>query len=333
MSASLDRLIADRLGISEDHAQTLLRAMLRELRSRAEEEGVRLPELGTFREEEGTLTFSPSKSLRRLVNREYEGLGSQDISPEAERAADETASAPPFPAEPGDRFESEPVGGRSEAPDDGAAEKPATEEPTAASGADAGDREASAGAAAEASPRTTRPTRTMDSFHLIVAFLLFLLFIGTGWFVLSETGHIATGPAWLFSSGSTGGSGTQTAMPAADTTLTQTASPDTAAAAALQPTPPDTASEEQAGIDAAAGGWTIVVASPEDTATAESTAQTYTERFADVPLPVDVLPTDVENTTRYRVCVGQYQNRDSVIAALETYGSRLPDGAWVLRLR
>jgi len=98
MPASITPLLAERLDVSEERARSLLRTLLQELRRRAEADGVQLPELGTFREQDGTLTFEPSPSLRRHVNQPYEGLSAEVVpppSPETEEAPPPPPGAPP----------------------------------------------------------------------------------------------------------------------------------------------------------------------------------------------------------------------------------------------
>lgn len=82
MSASIYSLLADELDISEEKAQKLLSAMLREVKKRArkQDDGVQLPELGQFTTPDGTLTFSPSDSLARAVNHRFEGLEPEDLT-------------------------------------------------------------------------------------------------------------------------------------------------------------------------------------------------------------------------------------------------------------
>jgi len=89
MSDSILSLLADELDTSPKKAQKLLIAMLREVKKRARREGVRLPNLGTFREADGELTFDPSPSLARAVNHRFEGLESEDLGTAPDPAADE----------------------------------------------------------------------------------------------------------------------------------------------------------------------------------------------------------------------------------------------------
>jgi len=98
MSAPIHSLLADELDISDEKAEKLLWAMLREVRKRArqEEQGVRLPELGKFTGEAGELTFHPSDSLKRAVNQRFEGLQSEDLStaPKSEESDEQQSEGP-----------------------------------------------------------------------------------------------------------------------------------------------------------------------------------------------------------------------------------------------
>lgn len=122
MPDSITPLLADRLDISTDRAQTLLQSMLQELKSRAGSEGVHLSELGTFEEEDGELTFIPSPSLRRRVNHQFEGLSPEDLS--GPPSARPNADAPPSLRDSPDEEESpapstaEPSPGDSHSPPD-----------------------------------------------------------------------------------------------------------------------------------------------------------------------------------------------------------------------
>lgn len=118
MPSSIDAPVAERLDISEERARTLLRTLVKELRDRARTEGVRLPELGTFQEEHGALRFSPSPSLRRLVNRQYEGLETEDLSSAAGYDRQEDESIPTLLDHPGDRPRSAPSSGPEPSADD-----------------------------------------------------------------------------------------------------------------------------------------------------------------------------------------------------------------------
>ena len=172
MPVSIAPLLADRLDISEERARSLLQTMLQELRRRAESEGVRLPELGIFREEGDTLTFVPSPSLRRRVNLQYEGLTTEELSAPSEPpslAVSELDVEEPSGDGPDDVPTPTPV----EVGDDARSEQ----EPVPSS-----------------EPSPSSQGRTIDSFSIIGLVLAFLFLLGAGWFVLDRTNVLAPGP-------------------------------------------------------------------------------------------------------------------------------------------
>lgn len=154
MPKSIIPLLAERLDIPEDQARPLLNTMVEELRQRAKSDGVQLSGLGTFREDGGALTFHPSPALQRRVNRPYEGLSAESLSP----APDAEPEAPPA-QDPSEETES----GASEADQES---PPAQDRPPAQPDAD---------------------TRSPDSFTIISVVLSVLLLAGTGWFVVNQT--------------------------------------------------------------------------------------------------------------------------------------------------
>jgi hypothetical protein len=88
-----------------------------------------------------------------------------------------------------------------------------------------------------------------------------------------------------------------------------------------------------ASIDPSAGGWSIIVASRADSDGAASLAQTYRERFTDQDVPVDVIERTANNSTRYRVGIGQFNSQSDAQSFLQNHASELPDGAWTLSLQ
>jgi cell division protein FtsN len=329
MSASIDVLIAERLDVSEERARTLLRALSEELRAQAQEDDVRLPELGTFREDDGTLTFSSSPALRRLVNRRFEGLTAEDVSeaPMSAPVSEGSEEEESFPARADDRPRQAPADNpeSSDVPPD----YPVVEEqPEADAGAEptsgpAEDQESRgrAGASSQA--------RGPDSFQVITGILLLALLIGVGWFVLDRTGTMSSlmGSLPYSSSPDTSDTTLQASAPDARTTPPSSQPPQSSS-------PRDTASgapeSVQDSVESSAGRWAIVVASTADRASAESVATRYEDQFAGSDRSVDIVESTVDNTTRYRVAVGGYPTKDSVLAALDELKSTLPDGAWVL---
>ncbi|MFB6231595.1 MAG: SPOR domain-containing protein [Salinibacter sp.] len=329
MSASIDVLIAERLDVSEERARTMLRALSEELRAQAQEDDVRLPALGTFGEDDGTLTFTPSPSLRRLVNRRFEGLSAEDVSeaPMSAPAGRGPEEDEPLPARAGDRPRQAPsdTPESSDAPPDYPVveEQPEADvgvEPTSGSAPEDQESRSHAGASAQA--------RGPDSFQVIMGMLLLVLLIGIGWFVLDRTGALSslTGSLPYSSSPDTSDTTLQASAPDARPARPSSQSPQSSS-------PRDTASGAQErvqdSVESSAERWAIVVASTADRASAESVAARYEDQFAGSDRPVDIVESTVENTTRYRVLVGDYPAKDSVLAALDELQSTLPDGAWV----
>lgn len=299
MPVSITPLLADRLDISEERARSLLQTMLQELRRRAEAEGVRLPELGTFREEGGTLTFVPSPSLRRRVNLQYEGLTAEELS---------APSEPPSLAVSELDLEEEPSG---DDPDDVPTPTPVEVED------DAGSEQEPV---PPAEPQSSPQGRTIDSFSIIGLVLAFLFLLGAGWFVLDRTNVLAPGPD-----------------PGSDLTAEQTSPPpDTGSPSdtvgsqqpgqdAEEASDPDTEDAEES----PAKDWGIVVASRSSRAAAEATAEEYRPRFDSVA----VVEGTVNDETWYRVAIGWYASEAAAERALDEQTSALPSGAWTHRLR
>lgn len=89
MPAPIFERVAEKLGLLPDRSETLVRAMIREIRKRADQgQGVRVPNLGSFAVENGRLTFTPEPSLARSVNQRFEGLSEETVAlPEVEESA------------------------------------------------------------------------------------------------------------------------------------------------------------------------------------------------------------------------------------------------------
>jgi len=313
MPTSITPLLAERLDIPEDQAESLLETMVQELQQRAETDGVQLSGLGTFREEQGTLTFEPGPSLRRRVNRQFEGLSAEPLAPASD--ADEGPSSPggslPGPTDTPDSTEPEPPPflqsppGPDETEEASGPPDPEDQAPTPAQ-----DR--------PAAPSHSRGDRSPDSFTVISLVLLVLFLLGAGWFVLDRTN--LWGPSSTASSPTTTQSPTDTAdqppaSDAQDATASGTTDQDTSSAA------PDP--------EAPAQDWTIIVASRTTRSAAQEVADAYTSRFDSVA----VVAGTVDNTTWYRVAIGQYATEADAEQALAARSDALPSDAWTHRLR
>ena len=301
MPVSITRLLADRLDISEEETESLLRTMLQELRRRAETDGVRLRELGTFQVEAGSLTFEPSPSLRRRVNEEYEGLSEEEISPapseastmgavetsEEKAASDDQSQEEPVPAsDPGD----------TTVPSEDDVTPPPEPEPAAEDGG-------------------------IDSFTVISLVIALLFVLGAGWFVLNRATVFSPTPA------DSPPVATEDPSPppqnGATTDTAETAPADTGTAG------PATDGPDEGAAASTERNWTIVVASRASQTEAEAAAEQYTIRFDSV----EVIPGTVNDRTWYRVAVGRYASEAAAKRALQDQSGSLPPDAWIHNLR
>ena len=183
---------------------------------------------------------------------------------------------------------------------------------------------------------------------LVVAVLL-LLGVG-GWFVITQTDLLSnsSAPAGTSPPAQTDASapdasapdesipGEDEAEPAAATAAAGTSEAAASEPAAEASTDDAPSADEQAQsapatVDPAEGGWTIIVASRTDRDIAASTQATFRDRFQP-DLPTGLLTAASDGQTRYRVAVGQFGSRSAVLAAIDQYSDRLPEGAWALRL-
>lgn len=297
MPVSITSLLADRLDISEERAQSLLQTLLQELRRRAETDGVRLPELGTFRVEDDTLTFEPSPSLRRRVNERYEGLSAEE--------ALTTATEP------------SPLGGPEEVSDEGTAEEPPDEE----SPPEAADEEPEPEPAGSPEPQPAAEGSAMDSFTVVSLLLAFLFVLGAGWLVLDRTDFFSPSPSDRPPVASEQSPSNQEAGVPTDTGTSPAA--DTGA---VGPTDDET---NQTTTATTPRPWTIVVASRTSRTAAEATANEYTSRFDSV----EIVPGTIDDQTWYRVSVGRYASEAAAERVLNDQAADLPSGAWIHRLR
>lgn len=305
MPASITPLLAERLDISEERARSLLQALLRELRRRAESDSIQLPELGTFREEDGRLTFVPSPSLRRRVNHHYEGLSAEDL----------TAPSPEPPSPVG--LESPP---EAEPPHDGPADEPT---PTLDS-VDGDDTSEQDGPPSD-EPEPASRGASVDSFSIISLVLASIFLLGASLFVLDRTN------VWSLFSSPQPPVAAEQAPETSDTTGAQRTTRSSGVTAAEQDEP-DTTAQDTTAQDTTTQptrNWVIVVASRSSRAAAEETAEGYRSRFDSVR----VVSGTVNGRTWYRVAIGGYASEAAAERALDENAASLPSGAWSHRLR
>ena len=324
MPESIIPLLAERLDISEEKAQSLLETMVQELRQRTETDAVQLSGLGTFRQEEGTLVFQPGPSLRRRVNRQFEGLSAEPLTstdPDAEATPSPKRSAPE-PTETPESTDSEtpPFMQSPPAPDE---MEDASKAPAGASSSDSGTEDPQ-----DRPPNDRAPAgdQSPDSFTIISLVLLVLFLVGAGWFVLNRTN--VWGPSPTPSTSSTTQSPTAseepTASTAQDPAASDQASPD--APQDAQNGAPDSPTQD---ATAPAQNWTIIVASRSTRNAAQEVADVYTPQFDSVA----VVAGTVDNTTWYRVAIGQYASEADAEQALADQSDVLPSDAWTHRLQ
>lgn len=193
--------------------------------------------------------------------------------------------------------------------------------------------------------------------RVLTGVLVVLLLGAAGWYVLGQRGtvqppretiaqlksQLSSQDIPLVGTTSQGSSATSDAGSSPDPQSTTGASQDASVSSSTSETDtsPSQSAEQDRGttetgsaedITPAEGGWTIVVGSRTERAAAQSLADKYRSVFADQNLPVDVIPGTVENSTRYRVGVGQFGSRSDVQNFLETADQQLPEGAWPLSL-
>jgi hypothetical protein len=327
MPSSLSSLLADKLGLSEDHARRLLERLAHTIRDHADASGVHVSGLGTFRDQDGTLTFEPADRLARRVNHRFEGL---DAEPAAS-APDGASARFLTPLVTDTRPELPPDAPSLHAPEEPPSIPPAVwrpqsaaqETPAAPASSTSEDSPPSSETDTAAQRRPSRPDRDRSAGPRIAAAVLAALFLlSAGWLVLGHQGLVPTPHSVLSeqtepppSSGPDETS--RAARPPADTADTTTASQDTTAAA-------DTTAE--------APRWALVVASRNTRAAAEDQADTFRVRLSNLSLPINIRTAETDNTTRHRVVVGDFSSKEAALEAMDEHQSVLPEGVWLLRL-
>ncbi len=96
--------------------------------------------------------------------------------------------------------------------------------------------------------------------------------------------------------------------------------------------PPSQPVVQRLNIDRTKGGFTIIVSSEEQRASAEQIADDFAENLDGLRLPIDILVTNDFANTRYRIGVGQFATRNEARAFLNRSASELPGDAWLLKI-
>jgi len=181
--------------------------------------------------------------------------------------------------------------------------------------------------------------------RVFAGLLVVLLLGGAGWYVLGQQGTLQP-PQETFSqvkkqvrplleSGSPASNSPPSTQADDGSTASNegpSATDESSGESATDQTSSTTQASAAQAIDPANGGWTIVVGSRTERATAQSLADKYRAMFEPRNLPVDVVAGTVNNTTRYRVGVGQFDSQADAQRFLENATQELPEGAWTLDL-
>jgi len=372
MPRSITPLLADQLDISEERAQSLLKSMVQELRHRAQDEGVQMAELGTFRQEDGTLTFVPNSSLRRRVNHQFEGLSKEDLA-----APDDPESPPPLREmdDPEEPSETAPASDASEDdsiptidpieetdqhspdPDEESTIEPASSE---SFGLDEDEEESiptpdpvaptdEPSDADEAGPEETLPEDSPDAESeeadesestspeqsigpVPVVGGLLLLLTLVGGFWFI----MGDGAPWSSGSEDSPYGSTE---PQAEQSINGPSDSKNNDAPSGEEDTPDQQTDRFAGVD------------PDDeqpppdsdaqtrswtivvaSQSSRSSAEDMASKYEGGFAPVDIVPGTVNDRTRYRVTLGRYTSETAARRALNNHASALPSDAWTHRL-
>lgn len=267
-------------------------------------------------------------------------------------------------SEPASRTETEPSAPAAPQPESHTEEEPTVEEPTPPTPVE-GSPETQAGRAT-----ATADDDRSSTPRILVTILVLLMLGGAAWYVLGQQGLVPT-PGSTFTQVQSQLGPHVNNLPLVGTSQGESdvsppeASEDTAPSQGAQSADADAASQESnsedgtasqssmdasseqvsasassatqssapSEIDPSAGGWTIIVASRADRSGASSLADAFRERFDAQQLPIGVIPGTVDNSTRYRVGIGQFDSQSEAERFVDEFGSELPDGAWILRLQ
>lgn len=108
--------------------------------------------------------------------------------------------------------------------------------------------------------------------------------------------------------------------------------PETTTTPTQATTPPPAPVAQRIPIDRTRGGWTVVVTSKEQRIEAARIMDNFVDLFSSSQVPVDILPTNDFDNTRYRVGVGQFSSRDAAGTFMSRSRTSLPEDAWILRI-
>ena len=373
MPESLNQIIARLSDRDADQAAGDVEQIVSDIRRVLDEEGTCTIEgLGTFLQDEGRVRFEASGDLLRAVNAVWEDRETFSVSHVDRDAAPSTGPAVQYDDEvedgeldaPDDSevIVSTPVSELESTADDDSSEETASEEVVAASvgvsdpdgGAEGAQSDAPAGEAKPTAPRRSLresrnprhrrradATRSNSRMPIIIA---------AGDVVILAAAAIIFWPAV---SPTDDGMADQTALDtttAADTIAdsaavaaaadtTATAGTDAPQTAETPATPPDETPEQVPAaetpvadtgtLDRNSDGYTLIVASSLD----EQSANRRIQPFAELGMPYGVLAYAQDDTTRFRLAVGQFSSAAAADSVRQAMADQLPAGTWVWRIR
>ncbi len=349
------RRLQEQLQISRDEAENTLSGFVHHIRDGLSTDGrVDVPHFGTFTHDGYTISFEPDEPLLEAVNERYAGLEPETLhtSPPEEEPSEETGAEPPPPDEEtsteetvASLFQRAQEADESDQDDD----EPSPEYGDRPSGRDEDDRSgASLAAAAIASSDAGTPSDTPESeppppangppekrrrSRLPMALLVLLLLGAGAWLTWEFTqGNMDTRRA--DNPGADIMPTTPGMNPEGDTTETESAA-DTSQTAPEDQEPPvsDPAEQQEPpAINPAEGGYSLVVLSTPDEATAQQIARDYASQLSESGIPAGILDADVDGANWYRVGVGQFSSISEAQDALSELAGEIPADAWIVEL-
>ncbi len=352
--------VANRLDIPKSEARLVLNALSKLIHQQAQREGkVRVPGIGIFEDDEGTLKFHPDDSLERLANHRYESMTplapvelpdeiyaaaappedtAEDRAEARDQKSDETAVPPLADAEDGYAEPDDKEAASTEiVPEDaGAEEKVETEESVPVDASDEG-----VSAAAEDRPAEDRPVepserdekRSRAPFVVAIAVLLLLAGGAGAWWFISTDREVPPADEEM----AIVEPETEEEPLAEEPEEDPSGVPDDDAAVptddpADEAAPAEEEAAQPEAIVPGEGGYSLVVGSTTDGSDAESIFNTYQSDVEAQDLPIAIVSTSENGATRYRVVVGQFTSQADADSALEAHADILPGDAWVLAL-
>ena len=304
--------LTDRLAMNPGQIVPALGEYIEDLhRSIAGSGRVLLPEVGSFSDVGGHLSFEPDPGLAETINARFAGLRAIPFTPAKNRPAtlpvrsDHIATPSPHP----DRFTTPP-------------------------------------AYPPVHRRRRRRTQSQGSVWAAAAVIIVMVTIMTYLFILDPVADLAQpetflpvdtteeSPAFVRANSPSTPTKDADELVAIASPSSEDAATDSDTAGARDPriaetaSPPPSPLRGDQPIDLAQGGYTIVVASPTDQANAQANARRYRERG----FRTHVFPARRNGEIRYRVGVGHFESIEAAVRVRdELSGRELPADSWIVR--